>query len=341
MNDTSTFSRNSPECLEKGRITMAKVKKGLYLAIVVCGLVIFGLSLVFALQKPVAIAVDGEIIKDQVFFSCSVAQVLQRNGVVLSEYDLVQPALDAPVQKNTNINVIRAFKVYVIADGQKKEIITPPVPIKEAIAEAGITLGEKDLIKTTASEFTQPDQEIEIIRVDEQETQEKVVLPYGEERTEDNTLEKGLTKTLRQGVNGTALNTVRITYHNGKEVKREIIDSQTIKPPVNRIVAVGNITSVSRGNLRLNFKQALYARASAYTYTGNNTATGTKPAVGTIAVDPAVIPLGSRLYVEGYGYGIACDTGGAVHGNRIDLFMEDRAQCVKWGVRNVKLYILE
>ncbi|MGI6467652.1 MAG: DUF348 domain-containing protein [Syntrophomonadaceae bacterium] len=320
---------------------MQRVKKGLQLFIALFVLAIFGLSLFFALQKPVTIAVDGEIIKDKVFFSCSVAQVLERNGVVLSEYDLVQPDRDQAVQKNTNINVIRAFKVYVIADGQKKELITPPVPVKQAIAEAGITLGEKDLIKTTASELTQPEQEIEIIRVDEQEMQEKVILSYREERTEDNTLEKGLTRTLRQGANGTALNTVRITYHNGQEVKREVIASQTIQAPVNKIVAVGNITTVSRGNLRLDFKQAMYARASAYTYTGRNTATGTKPAVGTIAVDPAVIPLGSRLYVEGYGYGTACDTGGAVRGNRIDLFMEDHAQCMKWGVRTVKLYILQ
>ena len=318
-----------------------KIKKGAYLFAVVFGLVIFGVSLVFALQKPVAIAVDGKIIKDQVFFSCSVAQVLEQNGIVLGEYDLVQPDLNAAVQKNTNINVIRAFKVFVIADGQKKELITPPVPIKEAIAEAGITLGEKDLVKTMASELTQPNQEIEIIRVNEQDTQEEAVLPYGEERTEDNTLEKGLTKTLRPGANGAVLNTVRITYHNGQEVKREVIDSKTTVQPVNKIVAMGNITSVSRGNLRLSFKQALYARASAYTYTGNNTATGTKPAVGTVAVDPSVIPMGSRLYIEGYGYGTACDTGGAVYGNRIDLFMEDRGQCLKWGVRNAKLYILD
>ncbi len=298
-------------------------------------------SMFFALQKPVAIAADGQIIKDTVFFNCTVEQVLKDNGVVVGEYDLVQPALDASVQKNTNINVIRAFRVFVIADGQKKEIITPPVPIKEAIAEAGVTLGEKDLIKTIASELTQPDQEIEIIRVEEQQVQEEAILPYGEERTEDPTLEKGLSKTLRRGVNGRVLNTVRITYHNGQEVKREVIDSQTKVQPVNRIVAVGNITTVSRGSLRLNFKQALYAQASAYTYTGRNTASGTVPAVGTIAVDPSVIPIGSRVYIEGYGFATAWDTGGAVRGNRIDLFMEDRAQCMKWGVRNVKLYILE
>lgn len=303
--------------------------------------VVFVVSMVFALQKPVTIAADGQIIKDRVFFNCTVAQVLDDNGIQMGEYDLVQPELTSYVQKNSNINVIRAFRVFVIADGQKKEIITPPVTIKEAIAEAGITLGDKDLVKTLASEVTQPNQEIEIIRVQEQQVQEEAILPYGEERTEDNTLEKGLSKTLRRGVNGSVLNTVRITYHNGQEVKREVVDSQTRVQPVNKIVAVGNITTVSRGSLRLNFRQALYAQASAYTYTGRNTASGTVPAVGTIAVDPAVIPIGSRLYIEGYGYATAWDTGGAVRGNRIDLFMEDRSQCLKWGVRNVKLYILE
>lgn len=317
------------------------VKKSTHLLGAIFVTVLLVVSLGFALQKPVTIAADGKIIKDQVFFNCTVAQVLEDNGIKMGDYDLVQPELDSYVQKNTNINVIRAFRVFVIADGQKKELITPPITIREAIAEAGFTLGDKDLVKTLASEVTQPNQEIEIIRVQEQQVQEEAVLPYGEERTEDNTLEKGLSKTLRRGTNGSVLNTVRITYHNGKEVKREVVDSQTKVQPVNKIVAIGNITTVSRGSLRLNFRQALYAQASAYTYTGRNTASGTAPAVGTVAVDPSVIPIGSRLYIEGYGYATAWDTGGAVRGNRIDLFMEDRAQCLKWGVRNVKLYILE
>lgn len=316
-------------------------KLGLNLLIGVIALVLLVVSLGFALQKPVSIAVDGRIIKDQVFFNCTVAEVLNKNGIITTEHDLVEPAMSQAVQKNTNINVIRAFPVFVIADGEKREVITPPIAIKEAISEAGFILGEKDIIKTTARELTEPDQEIEIIRVHEEEVTEEAVLPYREERTEDDKLEKGLTKTLRSGVNGTVINTTRITYHNGKEVKREVIDSQTKVQPINRIVAAGSITTVSRGNLRFDFKQALYVRASAYTYTGRNTATGKAPQVGMIAVDPRVIPMGSRLYVEGYGYATACDTGGAVIGNRVDLFMEDRSQCLNWGVRNVKLYILE
>ncbi len=60
----------------------------------------------------------------------------------------------------------------------------------------------------------------------------------------------------------------------------------------------------------------------------------------TIAVDPRVIPLGSRVYVEGYGYAIAHDTGGDIKGNRIDLFMNSEAECNSWGRRSVKVYIL-
>ncbi len=316
-------------------------KRGVKLLVGALGLVLLVVSWGFALQKPVSIAVDGKVITDQVFFSRTVAQVLDKNDIVLGEHDLIRPELSYTVQKNTDINIIRAVKVFIIADGQKTEVITPPVTVKEAVAKAGFSLGEKDIIKTTAAELIEPDQEIEIIRVKEEEIIEEAVLPYGEERTTDDTLEKGLSKTLRRGENGAVLNTVRITFHNGEEAKREIIDSEIKVEPVNRIVAMGNITTVSRGNLRLDFKEALYVQASAYTYTGRNTATGLAPEVGMVAVDPQVIPMGSALYIDGYGYAKACDTGGAVRGNRVDLFMEDRSQCLRWGVRNVKLYLLE
>lgn len=137
-----------------------------------------------------------------------------------------------------------------------------------------------------------------------------------------------------------ARNTVRITYHNGQEVKREVIKSEVIKEPQNKVIAMGTITTVSRGGLSLDFREARYMVASAYTYTGRRTATGQQPAVGMVAVDPSVIPLGTRLYIEGYGYAVAADTGGSIRGNQLDLFMEDRSQCLKWGRRTVKVYIL-
>ena len=56
---------------------------------------------------------------------------------------------------------------------------------------------------------------------------------------------------------------------------------------------------------------------------------------GTVAVDPRFIPLGTRLYIEGYGYGVAADTGGAIKGRKIDVFFEDRQAALNWGRRSV------
>ncbi|MEN6349812.1 MAG: 3D domain-containing protein, partial [Syntrophomonas sp.] len=170
--------------------------------------------------------------------------------------------------------------------------------------------------------------------------EEQQPLPYTEEQTLDNNLERGLSKTIRNGQNGMAVNTVAITYHNNVEVKREIVGSKPLKEPVNKVIAMGTITSVSRGGLRLDFKEAKVMNVSAYTYTGHNTATGKAPEVGMVAVDPSLIPLGTRMYIEGYGYAVASDTGGAIKGDRLDVFMESEDQCVNWGIRTKKVYIL-
>jgi len=80
--------------------------------------------------------------------------------------------------------------------------------------------------------------------------------------------------------------------------------------------------------------------ATAYTYSGHRTFTGTVPSRGTVAVDPKVIPLGTRLWVEGYGPGVAVDTGGAIRGRKVDLFMESRGECLNFGRRVVMVRIL-
>ena len=79
---------------------------------------------------------------------------------------------------------------------------------------------------------------------------------------------------------------------------------------------------------------------TAYTHTGRKTATGVWPEVGTVAVDPSVIPYGTRLYIPGYGFGVAQDTG--VSGNHIDVFFDTEAECITYGrKRDRTIYILE
>ncbi len=89
------------------------------------------------------------------------------------------------------------------------------------------------------------------------------------------------------------------------------------------------------------YQQVMEVEATAYTHTGNPTFTGVYPRIGTIAVDPSVFPLGTRMYVEGYGFGIAEDTGGLIKGEIIDLFMDTEKECFQWGRRKVTIYILE
>jgi 3D (Asp-Asp-Asp) domain-containing protein len=93
---------------------------------------------------------------------------------------------------------------------------------------------------------------------------------------------------------------------------------------------------VSRGAERV-----MMMEATAYTWTGQRTASGTWPAVGTVATDPEVIPLGTNLYIEGYGEAVAEDTGGAVKGNIIDVYLDTESECWQWGRRMVEVRILE
>lgn len=81
--------------------------------------------------------------------------------------------------------------------------------------------------------------------------------------------------------------------------------------------------------------------ATAYTWTGFPTASGVYPQVGMVAVDTEIIPLGTQLYVEGYGPAIAADTGGDIVGDRIDLYMDTDAECWEFGRRDVRVKIIE
>lgn len=91
--------------------------------------------------------------------------------------------------------------------------------------------------------------------------------------------------------------------------------------------------------------QAVYSmEATAYLPTDGNglgiTATGIMATRGVIAVDPNVIPLGTRVFIPGYGEAIAADTGGAIRGNRVDLCMESYGEAMQFGRREVEVYIL-
>lgn len=119
---------------------------------------------------------------------------------------------------------------------------------------------------------------------------------------------------------------------------------KTVQKPSRQATTVSNETSQKQSNV----KKELTVRATAYTADCQGcsgvTATGVNlkanPEAKVISVDPSVIPLGSKVYVEGYGYATAADTGSAIKGNRVDIFIADHEKAVKWGVKNVKVQVL-
>ena len=107
-------------------------------------------------------------------------------------------------------------------------------------------------------------------------------------------------------------------------------------------------TSSTNGSVsNFNYSQVLVMNATSYTDDPSEnggystTRLGTPLRYGVVAVDPRVIPLGTKLYIEGYGYAVAEDTGGAIKGNRIDLCFTNKAQANAFGRKNVKVYILK
>lgn len=113
--------------------------------------------------------------------------------------------------------------------------------------------------------------------------------------------------------------------------RQEILELQNEREASKMIDA-----QVSRGGYDIRTMEA-----TAYSWTGNKTASGVWPEVGVVAVDPEVIPLGTQMYVEGYGPAIAADTGGDIKGNRIDLYMATEDECWEFGRQMVRVKIIE
>lgn len=124
------------------------------------------------------------------------------------------------------------------------------------------------------------------------------------------------------------------------------LKNNTIKPK--QVLKVKKTTTVKKASTSKSYK-TYTVKATAYTANCKNcsgiTATGLNlkknPNVKAISVDPKLIPLGSKVYVEGYGTAIAADTGGAMKGKKIDVFMSSKSKALKWGVKTVKIKVYQ
>jgi len=170
-----------------------------------------------------------------------------------------------------------------------------------------------------------------------------VEIPVSTEYIETDQLLPGTSRVQEQGTAGVERQVIR-TMTVGGEISEEQIIHQFVRDAPKKRVVMQNtkpvILSQDIDISGLNAVKSFTVEATAYTYTGNPTATGVYPREGLIAVDPRVIPLGTQVYVEGYGYAVAADTGGAIKGNIIDVFFPSLKRCLEWGRRPVTIHIL-
>lgn len=175
-----------------------------------------------------------------------------------------------------------------------------------------------------------------------------IEVPVETEYVESSQLAPGMSKVKEEGEKGIERQVIKTTQVNGEITSEEIIHQFMLEAPKKRVVlrnsqpvvAVNSKVKPKVDVSKLNVQTVMTMESTAYTYTGNRTATGVEPREGLIAVDPRVIPLGTQVYIEGYGYAIAADTGGLIKGNIIDVFFPSLQRCLSWGRRPVKVYLL-
>lgn len=305
------------------------------IAVVAC--IVFG----FAWAGKTVTLVDGgqEIaVKTR---SASIGEFLESQNVALGTEDRVVPDLAEKLADGSRVVIKRAYKITLSVDKEKTEFFSSAETIGDVLKEKMVALNTEDMVVPGAGTVLAGNQEIRVVRVHTESQVIKAPIPYETRRVPNPEISRGLSRTVSRGQNGQEMQTWKITYHDGQEVGRELVDRKQIARPVEQVMQVGTGQQVSRGGTSIRFREAKEVTATAYTYTGHNTANGTKPAYGTVAVDPSVIPYGTRMYIEGYGYGTALDRGSAIRGSTIDVFLESEKDARKWGKRKVKIYLLD
>ena len=171
----------------------------------------------------------------------------------------------------------------------------------------------------------------------------QVEVPVAVQYERVDTLPKGMEEVLQEGTPGLDEVQEEVHYNHGEVVDTKELQRTTITPMKPKIIRAGTRDiEVSRSYNRV--KEVITMEATAYLPTDGGgdgiTATGIPARHGVVAVDPNVIPLGTRVYIPGYGEAIAADTGGDIVGNRIDVVLEDYGSAMQFGRRTVDVYIL-
>lgn len=308
----------------------------------------------------------------------TVAEAIEAAGITLSGAEAVTPALDSVVTEGTVINIVADSYVLLTADGETREIATKAKTVGEFLGEAGVELSKDDILSPSKNTEIFDGVEITVKRVVYKEEVRTEHIDYGFVTEETDDMYLGVTSVERYGEEGEKEVTYKCKYIDGQLQSEELIKEEVVKEPVDQIELVGTYeepeydydydydygydednsyeppqngagTFTDHNGNKVSYTNVLTGSATAYyAAEGSHTATGVPVYVGGVAVNPNIIPYGTKLYIVSsdgsmvYGYATAVDTGGALMSGEalVDVFYPTYNECVNWGRRNVTVYIL-
>jgi len=232
--------------------------------------------------------------------------------------------------------------ITLVAGGQTRQITTTAKCVAEVLAEGGIALAALDRVTPRLDAPVTEGLKITVVRVARKTEQRSVPIPPGTISRFDRRV--GRPVVLDPGKSGLKRETFSILIKDGRETERTLLDSEVVREPTPRRVVIGRASSLpARGASMMLMNATAYdpGPLSCGRYASGYTAIGMKAGKGVVAVDPRVIPLGTHLYIEGYGPAVAADVGSAIRGRRIDLGFGTRREALAFGRRNVKVYIVD
>lgn len=281
----------------------------------------------------------------------TVGQALEEIGLALYRADRIRPDLGQPVSAGMHIYLERSRPVTVLVDGKTIRTRTHRERVGEVLADLGIVLVGQDYTNPPPDTPLGEETVVQVVRVAEVFVVQQEPIPYSVRWQPDPELEIDHQRLLQEGVAGVLQRRWRVRYENGAEVARTPEDEYVAVPPTEKIIGYGTkiiVRQLETPEGTVEYWRVIRMLATSYSastagvpknapYYGR-TRLGLPMRKGIVAVDPRVISLRSRVYVPGYGIGLAADTGGAIKGRRIDLGYDDD-NLVLW-YRWVDVYIL-
>ncbi|WJV30504.1 ubiquitin-like domain-containing protein [Rossellomorea sp. AcN35-11] len=314
------------------------------------------MNIVWEPAKQVEVVI-GDRTKKVWTTAATVQEFLSENEIKVGKHDKIQPGLSEKVSGNMNIKIETAFSLKLVNGGKEQKVWSTSTTVADFLKQQGITLKDSDRVEPGLDKVVKANDVVNVVRVEKvtdvvEETKDFTVVSK-----KDSNLSKGKEKVVQEGKNGLIEKKYEVVKENGKEVSRKLVSEKVVKESQDKIINVGTkvlVAQVSRGTSSNASASAssggreFYVSSTAYTAYCNGcsgyTATGinlkSNPNIKVIAVDPSVIPLGTKVYVEGYGYAVAADTGGAIKGNKIDVFFSSKSEAYRWGRKTIKIKIL-